>query len=122
LTISTVTKEPFREYIPITGQVRPLLSIYLDAVEGGQVAKIYKEAGSLIKKGEPILKLENTNLLLDIMYREAQAFEQSNNLRNSRLLIEQNRLVLNRNIADADFQLTRLKKNYERQKRLFEEV
>jgi HlyD family secretion protein len=121
LTISTVVKEPFQEYIPITGEVRPLLSIYLDAVEGGQVAKIFKEAGSLVKKGEPILKLENTNLLLDIMYREAQAFEQSNNLRNSRLLLEQNRFALDRDIADADFQLTKLKKNYERQKRLFEE-
>jgi HlyD family secretion protein len=121
LTISIVEKAPFQEFIPVAGEVKPILSIYLDAVEGGQVVKIYHEAGSLLKKGEMILKLENTNLLLDIMYREAQAFEQSNNLRNSRLLLEQNRLSLNKAVAESEYETIKLKRNYERQKRLYEE-
>lgn len=114
LTISTVTKGPFQEFIPIVGNILPITTIYLDAVEGGRVEKIYLEAGTLVKKGDSILKLANTNLLLDIMYREAQLFEQSNNLRNTRLAMEQNRLTLHREMIELDYQIQRLKREYER--------
>lgn len=114
LTISTVTRGPFQEFIPIVGNILPITTIYLDAVEGGRVEKIYLEAGTLVKKGDSILKLANTNLLLDIMYREAQLFEQSNNLRNTRLAMEQNRLTLHREMIELDYQIQRLKREYER--------
>lgn len=119
ITISTVAKAPFQEFIPVTGNVLPRTTIYLDAVEGGRVEKIYIEAGSMAKKGDKILQLGNTNLLLDIMFREAQFFEQSNNLRNTRLLMEQNRLNLRQRLVEQDYQLERLKRQYERSSELF---
>jgi len=94
LTISTVTKAPFQEFIPVTGTVIPIKTVYLDAMEGGQVSAVYLEAGSLVKKGDKILKLENNNLLLNILYNEANLAEQSNSLRTNRLQMEQNRLAL----------------------------
>src|SRR5690606_3081546 len=36
LTFSTVAHGVFREYIPLTGQIVPRTTVYLDAVEGGQ--------------------------------------------------------------------------------------
>jgi len=119
ITISTVTKGPFQEFIPVTGNVLPRTTIYLDAVEGGRVEKIFIEAGSMVKKGDRILQLGNTNLLLDIMFREAQFFEQSNNLRNTRLLMEQNRLNLRQRLVEQDYQLERLKRQYDRSSELF---
>jgi len=119
ITISTVTKGPFQEFIPVTGNVLPRTTIYLDAVEGGRVEKIFIEAGSMVKKGDKILQLGNTNLLLDIMFREAQFFEQSNNLRNTRLLMEQNRLNLRQRLVEQDYQLERLKRQYDRSSELF---
>lgn len=118
ITISTVNFGPFLEYIPIVGNVLPIKTIYLDATEGGRVERIFREAGSLVKYGDPILKLTNTNLLLDIMYREAQLFEQSNNLRNTRLAMEQNRLTLRSNLIDQNYHILRLKRNYERSQEL----
>ncbi|MBD3287290.1 HlyD family efflux transporter periplasmic adaptor subunit [candidate division KSB1 bacterium] len=118
ITISTVKRGEFQEYIPVTGSVIPIKTFYLDAVEGGRVETIYLEAGSYVEKGDKILKLANTNLLLDIMYREAQLFEQSNNLRNTRLMMEQNSLTLRRELVELNYQIKTRQKNYQRAKEL----
>ncbi len=114
LTISIVSRGPFQEFIPVVGNVLPINTVYLDATEGGRVEEIYLEAGSVVKKGDPILKLGNTSLLLDIMWREAELFQQSNNLRNTRLSMEQNRLALKREMIEVDNQLKQQKRLYER--------
>jgi HlyD family secretion protein len=114
LLISTVSHGPFQEFIPVTGTVVPINSFFLDAVEGGRVEEIYLEAGSLLQKGDPILKLTNTNLLLDIMWREAELFQQSNNLRNTRLLMEQFQLQLRKDMADIDNRLRQQKRTHDR--------
>lgn len=114
ITISTVARGPFQEFIPVTGNVLPLKTVYLDAIEGGRVEKIFIEAGNMVKEGDKILQLANTNMLLDIMFREAQFFEQSNNLRNTRLLMEQSRLNLLQQFNEQEYQLQRLQRQHER--------
>ncbi len=118
ITISTVTRGPFQEFIPIMGNVLPINTFYLNAVEGGRVEEIYLEAGTLVKEGDGILRLANTNLLLDIMWREAELFQQSNNLRNTRLSMEQYRLRLNQDLAEINNQLRQQKRTYERYEEL----
>jgi HlyD family secretion protein len=121
LTVSTVQRGPFQEFIPVMGEVLPVQTIFLDVEEGGLVEKIYMEAGSALKKGDKILKLSNTSLLMDIMYREAELFQQINNLRNTRLLFEQSRLALERDLADLDFQVEKQKRKYESYQSLYDE-
>ncbi|MCK4264256.1 MAG: efflux RND transporter periplasmic adaptor subunit, partial [Candidatus Aminicenantes bacterium] len=118
ITISTVTKGPFREFIPIMGNVLPIKTFYLDAVEGGRIEEIYVEAGSMLKKGDKILRLTNTDLILTIMWREAELFQQSNNLRNTRLQLEQYRLSLSMELARIENNLRQQKRKYERYKEL----
>jgi len=105
LTISTIRRGPFQEFIAVTGNVIPIRTVYLDAVEGGTVDKLYLEAGNFVQKNDPILRLSNTNLLLDIMYREAELFQQSNNLRNTRLAMEQSQLQLRGQLLDLNYQI-----------------
>ncbi|HEX7344658.1 MAG TPA: HlyD family efflux transporter periplasmic adaptor subunit [bacterium] len=112
ITISTVREGPFQEFIPVTGTVIPLKTIYLDAVEGGRVETVYLEAGSFVNKGDKILKLANTDLLLDVMYREAELFQQSNNLRNTRLAMEQNRLALKAQMLELENQLRKKERTF----------
>lgn len=121
LTISTVTEGPFKEYIPITGNVIPIRTVYLDAVEGGRVEKRFLEAGTMVQEGDKILLLGNTNLLMDIMFREAEFYEQSNNLRNTRLAMEQNHLNLKSQLINLDYQIKILKRNYGRNKEMAKE-
>ena len=67
ITISTVTKAPFQEYIPVTGTIQPLQTFFLDAAEGGRIDSIFVEAGNVVSKGDRILKLANTNSQLDVL-------------------------------------------------------
>jgi HlyD family secretion protein len=114
ITISAVTKGPFQEFIPIMGNVLPKTVFFLDAAEGGRVDELYMEAGTMVKKGDPILRLTNTDLLLTIMWREAELFQQSNNLRSTRLSLEQYRLELSQNVAQAETALQQQKRLYDR--------
>ncbi len=119
LVVSTVNYGEFQEFIPVIGTVIPIKTIYLDAVEGGTVEQIYLEAGSFVKKGDPILKLANTKLLLDIMYREAELFQQSNNLRNTRLAMEQNAHIIKAQLLDLEFAIKNAHRDYNNKKSLF---
>ncbi|HMC87083.1 MAG TPA: efflux RND transporter periplasmic adaptor subunit, partial [Chitinophagaceae bacterium] len=67
LTISEIKKGPYKDNIPVNGVVLPLTSIYLDATEGGRVEEKYVEDGAVMKKGEPILRLSNTDLMMTMM-------------------------------------------------------
>jgi HlyD family secretion protein len=108
LAFSTVTYGLFRDYIPITGNVVPRTTVFLDAVEGGQVTDVYVEAGAIVEAGEPLVRLKNTNLQLEVIGREAQLTEQLNNLSSTRLSFEQNRLRHRRELIDLDFEIDRL--------------
>ncbi len=120
LTLSTVWDGEFQEFIPVNGTIVPIRTLYLDAIEGGRVEKRYLEAGSYVQEGDPILQLSNTNLLLDIMYREAELFQQSNNLRNTQLAMEQNSLTLQSILLELDYKLLTARRNFERSRQLME--
>ncbi|HTE40446.1 MAG TPA: HlyD family efflux transporter periplasmic adaptor subunit [Steroidobacteraceae bacterium] len=110
LTIATVTSGEFSDYVPLRGTVTPLRTVYLDAMDGGRVEAILVEEGASVVAGQPILQLGNTALQLDVMSREAEVSEQVNNLRNTRLALEQNRLSLQNELTQINYQLTRLEK------------
>ncbi|HSG29051.1 MAG TPA: HlyD family efflux transporter periplasmic adaptor subunit [Candidatus Krumholzibacterium sp.] len=122
ITISEVSRGQFQEFIAVTGTVAPIRTHYLDAVEGGRVETVYLEAGSFVNKGDKILKLTNTNLLLDIMYREAELFQQSNNLRNTRLEIARNSLQMRRQLLELKNQIRTQKRIAESNKILVEKA
>jgi HlyD family secretion protein len=113
ITISEVSRGEFQEYISVNGTVLPISTFYLDAVEGGRVKRIFVEEGSYVSVGDDILELDNTDLHLDIMYREAQLFEQINNLRNTRLAMEQQSLGLRDQLLEIDYQVSKSKRQYE---------
>jgi HlyD family secretion protein len=114
LTISTVERGPFQEYIPVVGTVLPKYQHFLTADEGGRVEEIYVLAGTMVEKGDMILKLANTNLIIDIMWREAELFRASDNLRSTRLSMEQYRMRLRQELADIESRLLQQKRVYER--------
>ncbi|MCF7793325.1 MAG: efflux RND transporter periplasmic adaptor subunit [Candidatus Cloacimonetes bacterium] len=120
ISIEEVQEDFFQDYITQTGTVEPISTIYLDAMEGGRVEEILIEEGTMVQKGDAILRLSNTNLHLDIMNREANLAEQINNLRNTRLSMEQNKLSLKRQMLDLDYEIGLQKRNYENSIDLYE--
>ncbi|MEZ5000934.1 MAG: biotin/lipoyl-binding protein [Bacteroidales bacterium] len=68
-----------------------------DAQEGGRVEEKPIEEGSMVKKGDVILRLSNPDLSMSILDSEAQLAEKSNFLRNTLVTMEQERLQIKRN-------------------------
>ncbi|MEQ3528819.1 HlyD family efflux transporter periplasmic adaptor subunit [Pseudoalteromonas sp. XMcav11-Q] len=116
--ISAVTKGEFHDLIPLRGSIMPSKSVYLDAIEGGRVEARFVEEGAMVKKGDKLLALSNTSLQLDVISREAQISEQLNNLHNTRLAIDQNRLNLKRNLLELDYQVSQSERKLAQFKRL----
>jgi len=98
----------YEDFIPLRASVEPERTVYLDAIEGGRVEAILVEEGAFVEEGQPLIDLSNTSLQLDVIAREAEVSEQLNNLRNTQLAIEQNRLKLKGDLIEIDYQIVRL--------------
>ncbi len=102
LTISEVTKGPFREDILVNGVVLPITTIYLDALEGGRVEQRYVEDGANMKKDQPILRLSNTDLELSLASQENQVYAAQTQIQISRNNAQQNTIGKLNQMADVD--------------------
>lgn len=118
IVISEVIAGEFDDFIPVRGQVAPLKTVFLDAIEGGRVEAIYIEDGATVVAGQPLVDLSNTSLQLDVISREAQVTEQLNNLRNTELALEQNRLAHKRNLIEINYNIIRLERDIARKEPL----
>jgi HlyD family secretion protein len=114
IQISTVTKGPFQEFIAVMGNVIPRHTYFLDALEGGTVEQIFIEAGTMVKAGDPILRLSNNNTLVDIMWKESETITAQNNLRATQLQMEQYKMVIRQNMNDIENTLQQEKRKYDR--------
>jgi HlyD family secretion protein len=118
LTISEVKKGVFDDFLPLRGRVTPLLTVFLDAVEGGRVEKILVEDGTTVQKGQLLAELSNADLQLSTLARETEVAEQLNNLRTTELALSRTRLDNERNIIQADLDATKARRVYELQQPL----
>jgi HlyD family secretion protein len=102
ITISEIKKGPFQEFIPINGTVMPLVTFYLDAVESGVVEEKYVADGAMLKKGDPILRLSNTDLALNLANQEATVYANQTQMQISHNAAEQNTINKLNSMADVD--------------------
>lgn len=72
ISIVEIKEGSFQEFIPINGMVQPISSIYLDASVGGRVEEKYVEDGAHLHKGDPIMRLSNTDMELGLIQQETQ--------------------------------------------------
>jgi HlyD family secretion protein len=121
ITVSTVEDGMFNDYITVIGQVEPITTIFLDAIEGGTVEQRFIEEGATVKKGDVILRLENRQLYQTILNSEAALAEKENYLRSTRISFETEQIQSKRNILDSEYKLTRKKRTYNQYESLFKE-
>jgi len=119
--IQTATKGEFNDYIRINGQVQPINTIQLSAIEGGIVAEKVVEEGAMVHKGEIIVRLTNSNLNLGILDSEAQLAEKQNFLRNTQVTMEQDRLNLKKDKLQLDLDIERKQRKAEQYQSLYNE-
>ncbi|OFY61603.1 MAG: efflux transporter periplasmic adaptor subunit [Bacteroidetes bacterium RBG_13_42_15] len=112
LIIESVIEDQFNDYITVSGTVEPISIIFLDAQEGGRVEEILIEEGSMVNKGDIILRLSNPDLYLNILDSEAQLAEKENFLRNTQVTMEQERISIKRELISLKYDIERKERIY----------
>lgn len=122
LTISRVQQGEFNDYIRVIGQVIPDRIIYLDAIEGGRVEERLIEEGAQVKAGDVILRLSNPLLNIGILQSEADLAYQENELRNTRISMEQEHLRLKQDRIGLSKDLVKKERRHKQYERLYEKA
>jgi HlyD family secretion protein len=121
LTISEITKGPFKEFIPVNGVVMPLTTIYLDAMEGGRVEEKFVDDGTVMTKGQPILRLSNTDLELGLVTQQTNVYNLLTQMQISRNAAQQNTVNKLNQMTDVESQLKEAERVYNLNKHLYEQ-
>jgi len=119
ITIEEVEKNLFQDFIAVIGTVEPIQTIYLDATVGGSVEEIYVDEGTMVKKGQSILKLQNDKLVLDISNNQAQVERAINDLESMRLNLQNQKISNENRLNNLYYDILQLKRKYHRNQELF---
>jgi HlyD family secretion protein len=119
ITVSEIIKAPFQESIPQNGTVLPLTTIYLVTTDGGRVEKRFVEDGAILKAGDPILKLANTNLELSMATAATQVSQMLATMQYSEVQAAQNTVNKQNSLAAMQLQFSEAERIYDLDKKLF---
>lgn len=114
VTIDAVQPGVFHDFTPLNGKVTPHDTIDLDALEGGQVARIMVQAGDTVAVGQPLVAFRNTTLELDVLDREGRLIESITQLQTYQKQLEDARLTNEKALAQIDYDIVRLKRSANR--------
>ena len=120
LSIHTVANDVFQENIPVSGTVLPITTIYLDALEGGRVEEKFVEDGAMLKKGEPILRLSNTDLELSLVNQETQVYNLLTQMQISQNQARQNTINRQNQFTDVENALIEAERVYKVNEELYQ--
>jgi HlyD family secretion protein len=121
ISIKEVKEGAFQEFIPLNGIVLPITTIYLDIAEGGRIEEKYVEDGVIMEKGEPILKLSNTDLELSLINQETSVFNLLTQMQISRNATQQNSISKLNQKADVESAWKEAERVYKLNKQLYDE-
>jgi HlyD family secretion protein len=97
-----------------------LVTVYLDAVEGGQVQKKLVEDGAQVSQGQMLAVLSNAELQLSTLEKQAEVEQQLNNMRSQELALANTRSANLRDLNQAQTDLAKARRQYDLYKPLAE--
>ena len=118
LSIVQVQQGTFEDFLPLRSRVTPLVTVYLDAVEGGRVEKKLVEDGAKVVQGQLLAVLSNADLQLSTLARQTEVEQQLNNMRSQELALAQTRSANLRDLNQAETDLAKMRRQYDLQKPL----
>ena len=119
MTIAEAKRSTFREFIPVTGTIQPISTIYMDLQEGGRVEEIFVEDGTVLAEGQPILRLGNTDTELNILNQETNVYNTMMQMQLAQINARQNTVSNQTMLVDMNNQLRDAKRVYDLSERLF---
>ncbi len=105
-----VVRAPFADYLPVRATVAPRLTTLVGVLSGGQVETLSVQDGAMVAAGQPLAHLGNPELRLEVLTREAQIAGQLGDVSGQDLSIERNRLDRASQIAQANYDLIKARR------------
>jgi HlyD family secretion protein len=118
VTVSPVTQGRFDDFLPLRGAVTPLVTVYLDAVEGGRVEKVLVEDGTMVQQGQLLAVLSNSDLALNLLARQADVSREVNSMRSQELALSVTSMSDERAVIEAELTADKARRQFELQKPL----
>ena len=118
LTISEAQAGTFEDFLPLRARVTPLVTVYLDAVEGGQVEKKLVDDGAQVVQGQLLAVLSNAELQLSTLEKQAEVEQQLNNMRSQELALVNTHNSNLRDLNQAETDLAKARRQYDLYKSL----
>lgn len=121
ITIKTVEKAFFEDFIVVQAKVEPLNSMLLNVVEGGSIKEIFAANGDFVKEGQPLARLYNPNTELNYMTQETNIIEQINNLDKAKLDLRNQELSMAKDLVAIDHDYQDAKNLYDLNEKLYKQ-
>ena len=110
LKIAVAKEGPFTEFVYVEGVVNPIMTIHLNATEGGFVERIVSEEGTMLSQGDTILVLNNPELLRTIDDERELWEKNMRNLREQEIQMMQKSIDLQLQTAERRYQIEALER------------
>ena len=114
VTIDEVQSGVFHDFVPLKGKASPKDEVYLDALDGGQVAEVLARSGDQVVVGQPLVKFRNTALELDVLDREGRLVESITQLQTFEKQLEETRVANAKAAAEIGYNIIRLSREAQR--------
>lgn len=116
--IAQVRREPFQDYVPVRAAVEPLTSVFVTAVEGGQVAQVLALDGAEVAAGAPLARLTNPQLKLAVVSQEAEIAGRLGDVSGQELALQKAQADRERELAQANYDLQKARRELDRRQSL----
>ena len=93
----------------------------METQEGGQVEQKYVEDGTIMKKGDPIVRLSNTNLLMNMMSQQNTVYNTLTQMQINRNAAQQNTVGKLTQMADVESQFKEAERIFLLNKKLYDQ-
>ena len=112
IQMAEVKNGKFMEYVDVEGLVQPILTIKVNTREAGNVDRIVAEEGTLLKKGDTILVLNNPDLIREIEDQRDEWENQRYTYQEREIEMEQKSLTLKQQALQTQYEMNRLQKSF----------
>jgi HlyD family secretion protein len=117
----SVQRAAFDDFLPVRATVTPAVTTLVGVLAGGRVEKLLVQDGMLVVSGQPLARLANPELRLDVLAREAQIVSQLGTLAGEDLAIERNRLDRAGQVEQANYDLIRARRELAKRQKLYDQ-
>lgn len=118
ITTGVVERAAFDDYLPVRAAVVPAVTTLVGVMSGGQVESLLVEDGALVSEGQPLARLANPELRLQVMTQEAQIASQLGGVASENLGIARSRADRAAQLSQAEYDLVEARREHDSRRQL----